>query len=78
MSRGEWLRGHRKAVLAIATILLGLFLPLPGIFLASLIWPAGVHDLDGSADAVAFLGCIFVGSAIMWGALLHLVLPRSR
>lgn len=78
MSRGDWVRLHRKTVLLAAATLLGIFLPLPGLFLAMLFWPAGIHDLDSTAESVTFLLVLFAGSGMVWASLLNLVLPRPK
>jgi hypothetical protein len=77
-ARGEWLQTHRRRIVAATTVLLGIFLPIPGYVAAALFWPGGIHDLDSTGKVVAFV-CVVVGiSAVVWGAIANAALPRPR
>jgi hypothetical protein len=76
--RGEWVRTHRSGIVATITVLMGIFVPIPGYVAAALFWPGGIHDLDTTGKMIAFV-CILVGvSAIVWGVIANAVLPRSH
>lgn len=76
--RGQWLRTHRRGIVGAITVLFGIFVPIPGYVAAALFWPGGVHDLDTTGKAVAFV-CVVVGvSAVVWGAIANAVLPRPH
>lgn len=76
--RGQWLRTHRRGVVGAITVLLGIFVPIPGYVAAALFWPGGIHDLDTTGKVVAFV-CVVVGvSAVVWGAIANAALPRRE
>jgi hypothetical protein len=72
----EWLRRHRTGALVAITIALGVCLPIPGFLAAALFWPAGIHDLESTGESVAFLAVVFLGSAVVWLAIVNALLPR--
>ena len=76
--RGQWLRRHRTVVLVLTTVLLGVFVPIPGYVIAALFWPSGVHDLVSTGQGVGFLATVFGVSAVVWAAIAHALLPRRR
>jgi hypothetical protein len=76
--RGEWLRTHRRGIVGAITVLLGIFVPIPGYVAAALFWPGGIHDLETRGKVVAFV-CVVIGvSAVVWGAIANAVLPRPH
>jgi hypothetical protein len=77
-TRGEWLRTHRRGIVGAIAALMGIFVPIPGYVAAALFWPGGIHDLDTTGNAIAFL-CVVVGvSAFVWGAIANAALPRRE
>jgi hypothetical protein len=60
------------------SIVLGIFLPIPGFVVSVLFWPAGIHDLDNTAESVVYLLFLFVVSALIWASLFNIVLPSRR
>jgi hypothetical protein len=68
---------HRGVLLLLGTLLLGIFLAVPGWLIAALFWPAGVHSVTSTDDAIAMLAVIFGVSLVAWAALLNLLLPRA-
>jgi hypothetical protein len=76
MREGDWLPRHRTMVLLVGTILLGVFIPIPGLLLGSLFWPSGIHDLNSTGETLMFLAFIVSVSGLIWFGLLNLVLPR--
>lgn len=76
--RGEWLRTHRRGIVGAITVLLGIFVPIPGYVAAALFWPGGIHDLDTTGKVVTFV-CVVIGvSTVVWGAIANAVLPRRH
>lgn len=75
---GEWVVRHRKGLVWAITLLLGVFLPIPGFIVALMFFPAGVHDLDTTRKGVEFLCLLFGVSAVVWGSIASSLLPRSR
>ena len=69
---------HRNSWLRIASIVLGVLIPLPGYFLAAFIWPAGGHDVDSTNEAVVFVTVVYGLSIGMWALFANWVLPRHR
>jgi hypothetical protein len=64
-------------LLVLGTLLLGIFLPIPGWLIAGLFWPAGGHSVTSTADGIALLAVIFGVSLVAWASLLNLLLPRA-
>jgi hypothetical protein len=76
--RRDWLRTHRRVIVGVLALLLGIFVPIPGYVAASFLWSAGVHDLETTGEAVAFACVVVSVSAVVWGALANALLPRSH
>lgn len=47
---------------------------LPGIYLAALFWPEGIHSDMGIIGLAGFFSIIFLGSIFMWSALVYVSL----
>jgi hypothetical protein len=62
----RWLRRNRRAVTVIATFVLTAVAPWPGFFFAGVFWQSGVHDLDSTAESLAFMTVMYGVSAIVW------------
>ena len=51
----------------------------PGLLIASLFWPEGVHsDNMGKVGAVLFLITIYLGTAAFWGGLAYAIVRRKE
>jgi hypothetical protein len=77
-ARREWLRRHRGGVVGAISVLLGIFVPIPGYVAAAILWPGGVHDLDTTGKLVTFASVVVGVSAVVWGAIAAAALPRPR
>lgn len=66
------------AVLLAAIPFLELLL-YPGLLIASLFWPQGIHsDHMGRVGAVLFIATIYLGTAGFWGGIAYAIVRRKE
>ena len=51
----------------------------PGLLIASLFWPQGIHsDHMGRVGAVLFIATIYLGTAGFWGGIAYAIVRRKE
>jgi hypothetical protein len=73
-----WLASHRVIIIVIVSPIMGIIVPLPGYIVASFFVLDGGHGVTPGRPASIFIVVVMILSAIIWGIVLTLGLPRNR